>query len=204
MTADRPDFLRPMERAIRQLMLPTVLVVLALLAPATATASTLDVQRDCADSDVFEKKHSRSDLRATLPKVQADLAEYGTCKQMIMAALAALKTKAGASGTGGGIDPDLNGDGVVTPTEKRIAAKKAKEKREKRNKQIAAVSDDLIQDEAATAGGSGGSGGSSLPLILTLAALLCAGVGGGLWYASKRNPAVANTLRRVPLPFRNS
>lgn len=206
MTADHPDFLRPMERAIRQLMLPTVLVVLALLAPAqAATASTLDVQRDCADSDVFEKKHSRADLRATLPKVQADLAEYGTCKQMILAALAALKTKAGASGSGGGtIDPDLNGDGVVTPTEKRIAAKRAKEKREKRNKQIAAVSDDLVQDDAATVSGGGGSGGSSLPLILTLVALLCAGLGGGLWYASKRNPAVANTLRRVPLPFRNT
>jgi hypothetical protein len=41
-------------------------------------------------------------------------------------------------------------------------------------------------------------------MVLILVALLCAGTGGGLWYASKRNPAVANALRRVPLPFRNS
>jgi hypothetical protein len=196
-----------MERAIRQLLLPTALVALALIAPAQASASTLDVQRDCADSDVFERKHSRSDLQATLNNVQGDLAEYGTCKQMIQAALAALKTKSGkSSGPGGsGASADLDGDGVVTPAEKKVAAKRAKEARERRNEQIAAVSDDLIQDDAATASGDGGgSGGSSLPLILALAALLCAGVGGGLWYASKRNPAVANALRRVPVPFRNS
>ena len=189
-------------------MLPAALVVLALLLlpVQAASASPLNVQRDCADSDSFERKHSRGDLQATLPKVQADLAEYGTCRQMILAALAAMKKK----GTGGGdgaaaIDPDLNGDGVVTPKEKRIAKKLAKELREKRSREIAAVSDDLIQDDAATAsgGGDGGGGNSSLPIVLLVVALLCAATGGGLWYASKRNPSVANALRRVPLPFRN-
>ncbi len=195
-----------MRRAIRQLLLPTALVAVALIAPAQASASTLDVQRDCADSDVFERKHSRADLQATLDNVQGDLAEYGTCRQMILAALAAMKSKANKSNDpgGGGASADLNGDGVITPKEKKVAAKRAKEAREKRNQQIAAVSDDLIQDEAATASGDGGSGGSSLPLILALVALVCAGAGGGLWYASKRNPAVANALRRVPVPFRNS
>jgi hypothetical protein len=191
-----------MERVIQQLLLPTTLVALALVVPAQAHASVLDVQRDCADSDTFERKHSRADLQATLNDVQADLAEYGTCKQMIQAALAALKGKGGKS-NGSGASADLNGDGVITPKEKKIAAKRAKQAREKRNQQIAAVSDDLLQDDAATAGGDS-SGGSSLPLILALVALLCASVGGGLWYASKRNPAVANALRRVPVPFRNS
>ncbi|HWM09594.1 MAG TPA: hypothetical protein VNO82_09615 [Solirubrobacteraceae bacterium] len=183
-------------------MLPTTLVVLALLVPAQASASALSVQQDCADSDVFERKHSRGDLESALDKVQADVAEYTECERMILAALAALKSK-GGSGRGAEIDADLNNDGVITPKERRIAAKRAKQAREKRNRQIAAVTDDLVQDDAAAAS-AGGSGGPSAPLILALVALLCAGAGGGLWYASKRNPAVANALRRVPVPFRNS
>ena len=197
-----PEFPHSMKRAIRQLLLPTALVVLALLVPAGgASASVLAVQQDCADSDSFERKHSRADLNKTLNQIQADPAEYGTCRQMIQAALAGMK-KNGASPAS--IDPDLNGDGVVTPKERRIAAKKAKQLKKKRSQQIAAISDDLIEDDSAAASGGGDGGGGSLPLILALVALACAAAGGGLWYASKRNSAVANTLRRVPLPFRNS
>ena len=194
-----------MKRAIRQLMLPTALVVLALLVPAqAATASPLAVQQDCADSDVFERKHSQADLKATLKQIQGDVGEYTDCEKMVLAALASSK-KGGAGGSTAAPDADLNNDGVVTPKEKRIAAKRAKQHREKRDRQIAAVDEDLIQDDAAASSGGGNdSGGTPLPLILALIALACAGVGGGLWYASKRSPAFANTLRRVPLPFRNS
>jgi hypothetical protein len=195
-----------MNRPTRQLLLPLAFVVLALLVPAqVANASALAVQQDCADSDTFERKHSRADLQAALKEIQADLAEYGTCRQMILAELAALG-KAKSAGKGGGSGPaaDLNGDGVVSPKEKAVAAKKAKQKRERERNQINAVDDDLVQDDAASAGGDGGSGGSSLPLILALVALICAGVGGGLWYASKRNPGLANALRRVSPSSRNS
>jgi hypothetical protein len=186
-------------------MLPAALVVLALLAAApAANASALAVQQDCADSDVFEGKHSRQSLEAALDEIQADLAEYGTCKQMILAALAAMDKRAkGSKNSGGGAD--LDGDGVVTPEERATAAKRAKAKKKQQAKQLAAVSDDLVQDDTAALTSDGDSGGgSSLPLILIVLALICAGAGGGLWYASKRNPAVANALRRVPLPFRNS
>jgi hypothetical protein len=190
-------------------MLPATLVALALLVPAqAASASPLAVHQDCGDSDVFEQKHSRADLQAALRELPADLNEYGECKRMIQAALAAMAKKADKPGGPGGIDAasaDLDGDGVVSPAEKRVAIEKAKRQRKERNQQLAAIGDDLVQDDAAAAtGGDGGSGGTPLPLILTLVALVCAGVGGGLWYASKRNPAVANALSRVPLPFRNS
>jgi hypothetical protein len=196
-----------MKRTIRQLLLPTAFVVLAILVPAQASASVLAVEQDCADSDTFEQKHSEADLRAALGQIQADLAEYGTCKQMINAALAAM-AKASASkhdGNGPGASAaDINGDGVVTPAEKAVAAKKAKQKQKQRNQEIAAISDDLVQDDAATSAGDSGSGGPSLPLILAIIALLCAGIGGGVWYAAKRNPAFANALRRVAPPFGNS
>ena len=197
-----PDLPHAMKRAIRQLTLPAALVVLALLVPAqAASASPLAVQRDCADSDVFERKHSQADLKATLRQIQGDVGEYTDCEKMVLAALAS--SKKGGAGRGAP-DADLNNDGIVTPRERRIAAKRAKQRREQRNRQIAAVDEDLIQDDDAAASGGGGSGGTPLPLILALIALGCAGIGGGLWYASQRNPAVANALRRVPLPFRNS
>jgi hypothetical protein len=189
-------------------MLPTALVVLALLVPAQAAhASVLAVQQDCADSDTLERKHSRADLNNTLNQIQGDVDEYTDCEKMVLAELASLNGKGGGPGGAGGgpIDADLNDDGVVTPKEKRLAKKLAKQKREQRDRQIAAVDEDLIQDDAAAApSGGDGSGGTPLPLILALIALGCAGIGGGLWYASKRNPAFANALRRVPLPFRNS
>jgi hypothetical protein len=197
-----------MKRTIRQLLLPTTFVVLAILVPAqTASASALAVQQDCADSDVFERKHSEADLRAALQEIQADLAEYGTCKQMINAELAALTKVDSSKNSGGGPGAsvaDLDGDGVVTPDEQEAAAKKVKDKQKQRSQEIAAVSDELIQDDAATATGSGGEDGPSLPLILAIVALLGAGIGGGVWYAAKRNPAFANALRRVSPPFGNS
>ncbi len=190
-------------------MLPAALVVLAILVPTqVAGASVLAVEQDCGDSDVFEQKHSRADLQKALSQMQADLAEYGTCKQMINAELAALakadatKNSGGGGGTGAAA-ADIDGDGVVTPAEKAVAAKKAKQKRKQRNQEIAAVSDDLVQDDAATATG-GGSDGTSLPMILAIVALVCAGIGGGVWYTAKRNPAFANALRRVSPPFGNS
>lgn len=199
-----------MKRTIRQLLLPTTFVVLAILLPVqAASASAIDVQRDCGDSDVFERKHSRADLEAALRDPQADLAEYGTCKQMILAELAALAktdtSKNSDDGDGpGATAADIDGDGVVTPEEKAVAAKKAKQRQKQRNQEIAAISDDLVQDNAATAAGDSDSGGPSLPLILGIIALLCAGIGGGVWYAAKRNPAFANALRRVAPPFGNS
>jgi len=199
-----------MKRTIRQLLLPTAFVVLAILVPAqAATASALAVQQDCGDSDQLEQNHKRADLLAALDEIQADLAEYGTCKQMILAKLAEMNKANASKNSNDGDGPsaaaaDLDGDGVVTPEEKAIAAKKAKQKQKQRNREIAAISDDLVQDDAATAAGDSGSGGPSLPLILAIIALLCAGIGGGVWYAAKRNPAFANALRRVAPPFGNS
>jgi len=197
-----------MNRAIRHLLLPTAFVVLAILMPAQATASVLAVEQDCADSDTFERKHSEADLRAALGQIQADLAEYGTCRQMINAALAAMTkdqaSKDSGDGGPGAAAADIDGDGVVTPEEKAVAARKAKAKQKQRNQEIAAVSDELVQDDVAVATGDDDSGGMSLPLILAIVALICAGIGGGLWYAAKRNPAFANALRRVSPPFGNS
>jgi len=204
-----------MTKTIRQLLLPAILVALAVIAPAQASANALDVQRDCADSDVFEREHSKASLKAALRELQADAEEYTDCGQMIRDALAAMK--GGGGGGGASIaSNDLDGDGVISPEEEQIAEEKAEKRKERAKKQaekardlLAAKGfevdegDDDSSGTVATAGGGGG-GSSSLGLILAIVALACAAIGGGLWYAGKHNPAIGNALRRVPVPFRNS
>jgi hypothetical protein len=191
-----------MTRALRHLVL---LMALMALVPATAAATApITIVRDCADSDSLEGSYSNADLKRAVNRVRGDLAEYSNCKAIISAAIGK-GPRAGASGKGGGpIDPDLNNDGVVTPKERRIAAKRARAAR-RENRELAAIGDSLSPDgDSSSAGGSGGSGGGSLPMILTLIALALLAIGAGLWYTARRNPAVANALRRVPLPGKHS
>lgn len=190
-----------MKRAFRHIVLLTALLALV---PATAAAtSPITIVRDCADSDSLEGSYSNADLKRAVNRVRGDLAEYSNCKSIIQAAIGQ-GPKAGGK-RGAPIDPDLNNDGVVTPRERRIAKKLEREARRK-DRELAAIGDSLSPDgdSSATGGSGGSSGGGSLPMILTLIALALLAVGVGLWYTAKRNPAVANALRRVPLPGKHS
>lgn len=193
----------PMTRALRHFVLLTAL--LALVPAAAAATSPMTIVRDCADSDSLEGSYSNKDLQKALKLVRGDLAEYSNCKAVISAARGG-GPNARKSGAGGApIDPDLNNDGVVTPRERRIAAKRARAQ-QREDRELAAIGDSLDSDDDSSAGGGGGgsSDGSSLPMILTVLALVLLAAGAGLWYTAKRNPAVANALRRVPLPGKHS
>lgn len=209
-----------MIRTVRLLLLPAALVALLLIVPAHAAASPLAVLRDCADSDFFEKRHSVADLKRARDQIQADLGEYGTCGRMIQRELAKRRAEKGPKATGSSVVPvDLDGDGQISDRERRIAELNAQTGGRSGTgrggsdgrTQVAQVpgvdidpGDDDDDSSSGTVATSGGGGGSSLALILAVAALACGAVGGGLWYAGKRNPAVGNALRRVPIPFRNS
>ncbi len=184
-----------MKRAIRQLTLLTVFGLLALVPAPAALASPLEVLQDCADSDTFEREHSRRDLNRARGQIPADLAEYATCRRLIAAALAA------GGGKGGKLGGPGNGAGAganLTPAERRAAARRRLAERER----LASAENGLDPDGSAAGSiaGDGASDDTPLPLILTLIALGCLGAGGGIWYAARRNPAVANALRRVSLP----
>ncbi|HYJ00510.1 MAG TPA: hypothetical protein VEX36_12645 [Thermoleophilaceae bacterium] len=189
-----------MKRALRHFVL---LAALLALVPATAAATSPNtILQDCLDSDSLEGDYSNRDLNEAVKLVRGDRAEYSNCKAII---LAARKGRKAGAGKGVPPDADLNNDGVVTPKEKRIAKQRARAARREQG-ELAAIGDSLSPDDADASGtgGAGGSGGSSLPMILTLIALALVAVGGGLWYTAKRNPAVANALRRVPLPGKHS
>lgn len=194
--------MHPMKRALQHFVLVAALLALV---PATAAAtSPIAIVRDCADSDSLEGSYSNADLKRAVNRVRGDLAEYSNCKSIIQAAIGN-GPKAGGK-AGAPIDPDLNNDGVVTPRERRIAKKLEARAAKREQRELAAIGDTLSPDgdDSSPAGGAGSSGGGSLPMILTLIALALLAVGGGLWYTAKRNPAVANALRRVPLPGKHS
>jgi hypothetical protein len=197
-----------MTLTIRKLLLPAALlaVAMALVAAAPASAGWKEVLIDCANNDPIQGDYKRHVLQEAKQHVTGDRLAYTECTAEISAAIAKLSKSKGGSGdgdggAGGAPNADLNGDGVVTPAEKR----KAKEKKERQEQSVASVNDTLKPDGDAGSGtlaGDTASDDSSLPLILAivLAALLVAA--GGAWYAAQRNPAIANALRRVPLPGR--
>lgn len=187
-----------MTRAIRQLV---VLVAVFAVLPATAhAASAFDVLRDCADDGQIQGTYNRATLIEARGSQPGDLAAYGECTAAINAKIASMKKGGGGDGPGGtGKSADLNGDGKVTPAERRAAKKRAKQEK----RELASLGGGLTPDDPGGLGGGGGSDdGTSLPLILALIALALAALAGGAWYAARRNPAFANTLRRVPLPGR--
>jgi hypothetical protein len=180
---------------MRHLLLITLLLTFV---PAQAAMAETPLIRDCSDDGVLDGKYTRAQLQAGLSDSQRGDLIYTECQDAIQAAL-------GAGGKGPGAVTDGTGaGGKLTPAERRVAEKRRRARAQER-RQIASLNDDLAGD------GSGGlvvddasSDGMPLPMLLLLVALACAAVGGGLWYAAQRNPAVANALRRVPLPRRRN
>lgn len=187
-----------MKRAIRQLLLAFILVVTAsAVLAAPASADWKQVLQDCILNDGLQGDYTRAELVEAKRNVTGERIAYTECNAEISAAMNAAAVNSGG-GNGGPraskSSADIDGDGVVTPEEKRAA--KHKKKREAR--EVAQVTDTLQPDDAAVIGGGDDSGGNA-GLILAIVALALLAIGGGTWYAARRNPAIANALRRVPL-----
>ena len=206
-SVSHPDPLRLTLMTIRHSIAP--LLLFAVLAfPALAQASPDDVLRDCNADESIDEKHSDADKRAALKKMPGEMKEYTECEQVIAASLGGGK-KANSSGTGGsgfgqgdgagGIDPDTNGDGVVSGAEREAAEKRKRQLAQAdTERQLGDRQTDPLQ--AGAADGRETANGLSLPAILALLALVLLTLGAGLYALWRRNPEL---LRRVPLPFRS-
>jgi hypothetical protein len=73
-------------------------LLVALLAPAAAHASSGKVIRDCADDGQLQGRYSDKELKQALKDLPADLDEYSDCREAIGAAIG----KGGAGKGGGG------------------------------------------------------------------------------------------------------
>ncbi len=206
-----------MTSRVRHLFAPA-LILMVLAFPVAAQASPGAVVRDCAKDGSVDGKYSDKDKRAALKKIPADLNEYSDCRAAIKASIGAGGPKAGISnkppGSGGGVSggggagggrADTNGDGKVSPAERKaadnveVALKRDKDRTNTEN---------TLGDRKTDPGKVGAidadntSNGLPLPVILAIAALALLAAAAATLLLGRRNPRVAQALRRVPLPAR--
>ena len=191
-----------MTSRLRHLMV-LVVAFAALALPALAVADPNAVVRDCAADGSVDGDYSDSDKRAALDRIPADLDEYSDCRSVIGASIGG-GPKAGASKN----DRD---DGAAaaasgSAAEKAESAKKRKARAQKRKKERAST-ELALGDRNIDPRNSGvfqaadTSNGLPTPVLLALIALGLLAMAGGVMALGKRNPRLATTLRRVPLPF---
>lgn len=182
---------------------PIALVVAfaALALPAAAGADPNAVVRDCAADGTVDGNYSDSEKRAALKQIPADLDEYSDCRSVIGASLGG-GPKAGASKNGRDGGAAAGGSAGA----KADAARKRKARAEKRKKQRAGTELALGDRNVDPRNGdvfqaADTSNGLPMPVLLALIALGLLAAAGGVMALGKRNPSLAATLRRVPLPF---
>jgi hypothetical protein len=110
-------------RLMRRALLLTVL--LCLLAPAGASATSRDVIRDCTDNGRIDSPHTQGDYTAALKGLPSDVDEYTECRRIIEAAKLRAAREAGRrsgggtpglpGGGGGGAPPITGFDGTNPP-----------------------------------------------------------------------------------------
>ena len=98
---------------MRRVFLFTVLV--CLLAPAGAFATSRQVIRDCTDNGRIDSHHSQSDYAGALKRLPSDVDEYTECRRLIETAKRrdASNPAAGGGTSGGG--PPITGFDAGTP-----------------------------------------------------------------------------------------
>jgi hypothetical protein len=208
-----------MTSRVRHLFAPA-LILMVLAFPAAAQASPEAVVRDCAKDGSVDGSSSDKDKRAALKKIPADLNEYSDCRAAIKASIGGGGPKAGisnkppgsggggsagsAGGSGGG-RADANGDGKVSPAERKAADNiQVALKRDKDRKNTENTLGDRKTDpgKVGAIDASNTSNGLPLPVILAIAALALLAAAAATLLLGRRNPRVAQALRRVPLPAR--
>jgi hypothetical protein len=191
-------------RVLQSLLL--VIAVVALLVPASATASPDAVIRDCASDGQLDRQYSNKDLRGALGDLPSDLDEYSDCREVIGGAI-----KSGSDKGGGRGDGDARGGSSASPEE---AAAAETDKRDLQALQGNYGSDNGHRPSVGIGGetvepGSNGlfdlasaSNTVPLPLLLALIALGLLAVIGGIVALRSRIPALSRipVLSKLSLP----
>lgn len=196
-----------MTRVARHLLLLAALVALA--APAAATATPNQVIRDCNDDGVLSRDYSNSDLRKARDKLPTELVEYSDCEEIIGAAITGGSDKGQGRGSPG---QGVGGAGAADAGEQAARAKDAADL-------------DAITSGAGSGSGRGGpevqvgdesvepgtnglfdlsSASNQLPapLLIALIALGLLALAGGFVALRGRVPALGRVplLNKIPTP----
>jgi len=187
-----------LKRLTRQLIFLGVLAMLALPAPAFASAD--QVIKDCARDGKLDRKYSNSELRRARNNLPADLDEYSDCRDVIASAIKGGSDKGLGAGSPGVGATNPQGEAVAQAEDQADLAAIASGKGEKPTVDVGGTS--LSPDSSGFFNLGGAANEVPLPLLLALILLGLFALASGLGALRERVPAVAQVplLSKIPTP----
>ena len=202
-----------MSRLPRHLLLLAALLVL-LAFPGEASASPLQVIKDCNQDGVLNGNYSNKELRKALDNLPSDIDEYSDCRDVIGAAITGGSAKGGngagsGNGAGGTGGTGSGGAAAVTPEEQAARAQ------DQADLQALTAPDSRKHTPPVEVGGEKVKPGSNgvfdlasasnslpTPLLVALIALALLAIAGGVVVLRGRLPALARLplVSKIPTP----
>jgi hypothetical protein len=183
---------------LRHLVLIGALAVLALPAPASASAD--QVIRDCARDGRLDQKYSNSELRRARNNLPADLDEYSDCRDVIAAAIKGGSDKGIGAGSPGIGATDPAGEAAARATDQGDLAAITSGKGPKPSVDVGGTS--LAPDSSGFFDVGGAANEVPFPLLVALILLSLFALASGLGALRERVPALAAMpfLSKIPTP----
>jgi hypothetical protein len=183
-------------RAIRHLLLLAALGVLALPAPAFASAD--QVIADCARDGELNRSYSNSELRRARDNLPADLDEYSDCRDVIAAAI-----KGGSNLGRGANSPGVaNSDPVAEVAAQRTDRAELATATDAKPPTVDVGGTSLEPDSSGFFNLGDAANEVPLPLLLALLVLGALALASGVGSLRERVPALARVplLSKIPAP----
>jgi hypothetical protein len=180
-----------LSRVARHLLITGALAVLALPAPAFASAD--QVINDCARDGQLDHHYSNSELRRARNHLPADVDEYSDCRDVIGAAIKGGSNRGLGSGSPGVSATDPAGEAAAQKVDHGALQAIAKGRTEKPSIDVGGKR--VEPDSSGFFNLGGAANNVPLPLLLALLVLCILALASGLGGLRERVPALA----RVPL-----
>jgi hypothetical protein len=186
---------------IRHLLALAVLAMLALPAPAFASAD--QVVRDCVYDGKLDHHYSNSELRRAVNHMPSDADEYSDCRDVIAAAITGASDRSGGAGSPGlgAIDPAAEAAAQATDQSDLAAIANSDEAPD-----LNVGGQELKPDSSGFFNLGGAANRVPVPLLIALLLLCVTALVTGLASARERIPALAHIpfLSKIPtlrVPF---
>jgi hypothetical protein len=178
-------------RVVRQLLFIGALALLALPAPAFASAD--QVIRDCARDGRLDHDYSNAELRRARNNLPSDLDEYSDCRDVIASAIKGGSDLGGGAGSPGVGATDPAGEAAAKAGDTAELGAIAEGKGS--TPELSVGGRNVEPDDSGFFNLSGAANELPLPLLITLLLLAALALASGIGSLRERMPAVA----RVPL-----
>jgi hypothetical protein len=187
-----------LNRLIRHLIFLGALAVLALPAPAFASAD--QVIRDCVLDGKLDHNYSNSELRKARNNLPTDLDEYSDCRDVIAAAIKGGSDRGLGAGSPGVDATDPAGEAAAKAEDQADLAAIASGKGPKPSVDVGGTN--LSPDSSGFFNLGGAANEVPLPLLLALILLSLFALASGLGALRERVPALASVpfLSKIPTP----